>query len=77
MGVLFADKVFVEPVCLFDLKTYASQGNEFLSRDVNDEAAVPVTVLATRWMGVIRGKREKGRWQYHERSSKTSSNDAV
>jgi len=77
MRVLFADKVFVEPVCLFDLKTYASQGNEFLSRDVNDEAAVPATGLATRRLVVIRGKREKGRWLYHERSSKTSSNDAV
>jgi len=45
MGILFADKVFVEPVCLFDLKTYASQGYEFLSRDVDDEAAVEATGL--------------------------------
>jgi hypothetical protein len=43
MRIFFTDKVFVEPVSLFDLETYSRKGNKFLCRDVDYEAAVATT----------------------------------
>jgi len=38
MRVLFSDKVFVEPMGLFDLETYSWDRDEFFGGDVDDKA---------------------------------------